>query len=317
MLLTRTLSLYFLAALLWSFSASAGKGPRSVYQRAYRSGQPGALVDDLRTKIESDPANVDYHALLANSLTRMGMFSEAIAEFDEGRGSLYYEEDGIACEADSLRAFGRGREAMELRLQRRIMIKDDYAESLLLLEASEDARLAGDPWTAEDLVIESMSIYPNSAEAWAALAEAWIDQGRIDDAEFAIWRGRQTQIGSLRLFIAEARIDLLNQEPLAAHLLLNTAYLKYRNRYILGIYRMYTNWKLGKTKEALEIATQKRYANREFPDMMALRIIMNKDLGQLEDAQEVLDRALRFFPKHPRILEAQRYLAAPVDSHKP
>jgi tetratricopeptide (TPR) repeat protein len=303
------LVLLALVSMLGTAPPAWGVGARGVHQRAYRTGQPGILVDDLRKKLAEDPDHLDNNALLANSLTRMGLFSEARELFKSSRGSSYYEEDGLAAEADTLRAFGHPMEALQLRLQRRIMIQNEYAESLLLLKAADDARAARDFALAEDLIDESMGIHPNSAEAWGALVDLYVDLGRLDDAEFALWRGRQIPSTSLRIPLAEARLNLVMGEPLAALLVLQRVYQSNRYQYDMSVLRMIAKWKLGDRDDALSIARQKRFVNRQYPEMMALRALIAAEAGEMDDVRAVLDRAHNLFPER----EIFRFVARKVD----
>jgi tetratricopeptide (TPR) repeat protein len=306
MALTRPTLLLFL--LFWALSGPVGAGPvRNPIQRAYRTGQPTVAVDALRKKLDDDPDNADDSAMLGAAWARMGRFSDALSELRLGIGSIYYEDDGVGAQADALRAFGKGLDAARLRLQLRVMARDDATEGTILLKAAEDARWGGNPWIAEDYVWEAMSILPYSPLVWAVLADVYLDQGDRDSADFAFWRAQDLGPDVNRVLLVETRMALIDNEPLAARIELDKAWNKNTLNVDVMLLRAELQRRFGYPQDGLHLVDGSRWVAREFPGLFAMRVFCASDAGNRQRAQESLDEGYRLYPENPLMRRAADY----------
>ncbi len=284
---------------------------KALARRYNRTGQYRTALRQIRPLNEQNPDDPDFHAILGTAYGRMGLFGDAAAEFAMASGSSYYEEDGLDAHADTLRAFGRGDDAAELRLQRPLSVDGERAELVALLGAIDDLRAAGDLEGAERACWIALSIRPDSGAFHAALADVLLDFGDRDAAEYHLWIGELRGVSAARMLVVEARLAIADGDwGTATEFLMRARKGRRRDLELLSFWAEATR-RGGDPQLADDALSRKLYQWHDRPELLAVTARVRWDLGLEAPARQALDRALVLYPDHPDVAAAQAHLAGP------
>ena len=149
-------------------------------RRAHR-----AVVDLMHAR----PDDPEVHAAYGAVLQVGGRDAEALVAFELGIGSKWYESTGITFHAKALAQVGRSEESTALRREFEVAGGRKPAASLgVRIAQTEDHIVAGRPWLAVEAGRQGVEQFPASPLAFAALTEAYLAAGELDEATWALLR---------------------------------------------------------------------------------------------------------------------------------
>ncbi len=196
--------------LLVAPSLAPGVG-RSAFDR----GANVMAAAEIKRALREDPDNCTLHARLGVLHARRGMYPDALASLEICPGGTEYEASAIAGHANTLRAFGRGDEAAELRMALLLTEGRDDLEVRILLEAATDLKAYGDLEGALDMCWRAVGLQPNGSAIHAQIAEVHWAAGDRDAAEFHTWLATRTGQPRLGAVLMQARFELADGDLIA------------------------------------------------------------------------------------------------------
>lgn len=313
-----------IAAVLCVSTAAAG-GPQGLRKgrRQMSTGMPTAslpvaaqiqkrryreAIHQLETDLGARPDDPELFAMLGSAWSRLGIYADAAGAFALSAGSAWYLRSGFDDEADTLRAFGKGRQAADLRLEARWDDEKSISELVVLQGAANDLREAGDLEEAEDLALEAFAAYPAAGLAYATLAEVALDMGDRDEAEFNLWCADRRGYSSSALHAVRARIALSDGDFDTAERESRAAFQgRSRSRTLLAL-RAEVLRRRRLPELALRLIDGPRGGMQEEPVLLAVQAASLFDLGDTERAREIVGRALVVYPESPDVQRAAAYV---------
>jgi tetratricopeptide (TPR) repeat protein len=278
--------------------------PIQQYALLIRKSQYRQVVRQVNAQLEQNPDDPELQAVLGVAWGRAGYFADAAGAFALCAGSAYYEDQGLPAHADALAVLGEPLRAVALREQRMLSLDlDDTREVRLLLNMADDYRLAGRTDLALDTAERALAIWPNAPVTWAVMADVWLDLGRIDEAEEALWQA-QLLGGTTRGALVAARLALWQGDPIEA-LAQAEAALDYNMGSVRpAAIKAEALRRQGDLDAALEIIERTNWRLTEDPEMMAARIRVRTDRREWSEASEAADRARAVYAHHPEVQSA-------------
>jgi tetratricopeptide (TPR) repeat protein len=287
-----------------------------VAERFIRRGTPRLAIERVRSLLDANPDDGDLHAQMGSALVRSGFPSDGLVAMQFGAGSEWYELHSVADHADALRWGGRGREAAELRLSRRL-VDGDAEDVRLLLNAADDLRWTGDPVGAEAILLEALALFPGSSVVHAALADVYLDLGDPDLANFHWLVASETERPPVRVHLVEVRFLRAEGDLPGAEALLETCARAQPRSTRIAALRAELLRERGDAAAADDLLEQPRWQFGDVPELMAVRAMVARDLGERDEAIEIARRARALFPVHPDVAVAAGYVGLRTDSAAP
>lgn len=143
-------------------------------------------------------------ARLGVALSRAGRYQEALVAFQSGLG-MAYEAGPLLDHANALRGAGRCEEAMALRASALLSAPDEAALTRARVGLVDDALACERLDLAWDYGMEALAQDPESAAAWAAMAEVHLALGQPEDARWSLQTAQELGSGDPRVIVATVR----------------------------------------------------------------------------------------------------------------
>lgn len=295
----------FTAILGLAFATTAQALPLAI--RGLRRGMPHLAVGMIDEAMLTNPDEADLHSMLGSTWARLGWYADAEGCFRVESSGEWYELGGLTDHADALRELGYGHEAAALRLERRLVVKEQ-SEMNLLLGAIDDLRYAGDLAAAEDVAWELAGLFPNSSVVNAYLADIMLDQGRTEEGWYYAMRALEPETPAIRARMVEVRLLVAEGDLVTAEANLATlADARGRSTRIAAT-RARVMRLQGRSRDALDLLDVRRWTQGEHPELLAVRIEALHDEGEHSEAKALLERAMAVYPTHPDVMLARAHV---------
>lgn len=286
-----------LATALGCALAAPSVSTKAVPAQLLRRGRPRTAITAANQVLQRRPDDADAMAWVAAGWVATGHPTDAAAAFALSTGSAWYEDVGIDAHGDALRPL-HPTSAAALHTERlRMGDLHDARAIRLYLDIIDDHRMAGDIESALDTAAEALGRWPRAAAVQAALADVSMDLGDLDAAGAHLWQARRESI-TLRVHLAEGRLALLEGRPGDA---LEAARLAARGRgpsLRISALEAESLRQLGEPQAAADALAPMRTHTTDAPDVLAVRLRVNADLGADRENRALATRA-RNFPDHP------------------
>lgn len=238
-----------------------------------KQGRGRGAMRTLRPQLEQQPNDPHLNTLAGLAYATEGQYTDALFHLERGNGTDLYPVAGLARHAEALRATGRGHDAAALHSER--LFQPDMSEgdeTTALVSMIQDYRSVRAYGAAWDTLYRGLVLRPNEPRLNAFAAELALDEGDIAGAEgfMALARPDSDATPPFRLLLVEARLALARQDALG-------------------------------TLDALD---QKEHQRMAMPEAAALRALALLELGQPEQALEVLSRVNLASREDPVLLAA-------------
>jgi len=300
------MGLLFVIALIGS-AASNSRDPVSMY---IRRGQYRMAVQNIFRRLEGSPDDPELYSMLGLAWSRSGYMADAVGAFQLCGGGEHYEDEGLEAHANALRELGDPEAASELRRQK--LLDPNLSEGRMVrvyIGLVDDARAAGDLDGALHWVEEAEAVYPRAPIVQAAVADIMMDIGDYEAADVALWES--AQLGATRRgIISQARRSLSLGNYLSAETYLEDARALNSPNNALAALRAEVQRLQGFPEDAAEILNRSRWELTEDPMILAIRIRVAVDLGDIEAAKVEADRARAIYSENKDVQYSLEYLAA-------
>lgn len=301
----------------------AGAGPRSggpaggpggpggggdFMAKLYRSGNFRLVQSRVKSVLETNPDNADAHCMLGIAYENAGRYADAYTSLELGQGSTLCDTEGLGSWADTLHVFGHYDAAANVRMERLAMVEEPGVETQTWLNMVNDYRAAGRYDEAWDAAYQALALMPRGARVLTGMADLAMDEGDMDEAARLIWLAQQVEEPPPAARLTMVRYELLTGDLDAATQTLEAIQPR-KNRIWLGsVYQAEVLRRSGDAEGAALVLEAKYLRGAEYPALLAEQAMVLADLGQADEAQDRLDRALAIYPSDPDVQLAERHV---------
>lgn len=257
---------------------------------AFDRGQNLMAAGAIKAALLEDPDNCSLHAQLGILHARRGMFADALASLELCPGGATYEDKAIPAHANTLRAFGRGDEAADLRLSQLLGEPDEDVVLRILLEAAADEQAAGRYDAAYDLCWRALAMHPRGSAVHAQLAELHWALGDAEQAEYHAWVANLSGKPRLSAVLMEARFHLADGDLEAADAALERARRMQPKHLDAALLRAQVRVLQGDPDQAVAMLSREAWENNEHPALLLARAAALDAAGRSGEAATVRAR---------------------------
>jgi len=270
-------------------------------RRAHR-----AVLDGLYESPDDPELQAAYGAIL----TKIGRNAEAVVAFDLATGSSWYEMSGIPFHARALAQVGRSEEAVQLRSEFELAGRRKPAASLGVRTGQvEDHVVGGRPGLAVEVALRATEEYPTSPVAFAALVEAYVAAGELDEAGWALLRGESFEgAGNTHMRMARMRWHIEMGDYDAAWDISEDYRRKRMHDSRLWADRARIHRLRGQPGDGYRIAMFDRFSWGLFVELRLEGSLCAEAMGDMEAAKEILAPLVAGYSGHPEVAERMKEL---------
>lgn len=286
----------------------AGGGGGDFMAKLYRSGNFRLVQGRVKGLLEANPDNADAHCMLGIAYENAGRYADAFTSLELGQGSTLCDTEGLGSWADTLHVFGHYDAAVDVRMERMVMVDEPGVESQTWLNMVNDYRAAGQYDHAWDAAYQALALMPRGARVLTAMADLAMDEGDMDEAARLIWLAQEVDEPPPAARLTMARYEILTGDLDAATETLELIQPR-KNRIWQGsVYQAEVLRRTGDPEGAALVLEAKYLRGAEYPALLAEQAMVFADLERFDEAQERLERALSVYPSDPDVRLADRHL---------
>ncbi len=275
-------------------------------------GMPRGAYNKVLEELDQRPDDPDLHAQLGLILVKMGAFTDAIESFEmsTGGGAYYEKIGGLRQHADALREAGRPLEAAALRREA-LAVATEKTGLMHYIGLIADYRTAHRYAEAREVGIEAVAAYPRASTLYAYLAELEWEAGNREEAAWLLWESDRLQTsGVYRGHLLRAYMDLeegLYKDVRRTIRRLRTRNL--RNPDVLALRVELDRREFG-PETALDTLDEPQWEYQRHPMLRLLRAQLHMDLGELEAASALVEEVAELYPDRDDLVATRARLGA-------
>mgnify|MGYP000400665999 CR=1 FL=1 len=287
----------------------------SELERVLRRRNTASLFRTADKTLAFSPDDADAQSLRGSAFSMLGWPTEAIVSFDLARGGSIYESDGQRYHAESLRDVGRGREAAELRKERRLVETPNH-HAFVGIEANivDDYRTAGAWSEALDAADDLLATAPANVIAHSTVAQLMYDLGDDDEAAFQLFLASRIGTRSYRYLEVVGQIAYDEGRYDAAAEALAVARKQRPKLPRVRALQLNARCDAGEAAEALVEVDYPRFRDHGHPDLLLAEMRCRLLNNQPDLARHLRDDVLSLFPGSPQANAAAAYYEAATAS---